>query len=387
MKARSIVGWSCLVIVVGCGGDPDPEDPAAVSIDSYAGGKRVSSCAGTLVAPRVVVTSGRCVEHGDAARVSTSKQKAEVQRVVSYDFNWTDDQSLHTIEHDIVVLVLKTPLEGKYATWSTESASGHDVTIAGQKAHLSSQPPALRPYAWSIPQGVGKMGAGVRRYDGSLVGIYLGTGKTSRTGYVAHVNEVAIVAWVQAQIDGVGTTSSALHVLNQGGGGGGGGGDDSAGGGGDEGAGDGTGDGDLPEDLENPPDSSEQPEEPTDPSTEEPTDPSTEEPKEEEPPPDKYDPEERKELPPDFKDDTDRRDYNKRSNAHKPLEQQRWYAPDGSYYKPDPNRPGHWQQYDASGKQINADIETHNLPSWMSDSAYNVMTKWCQRSGVICERH
>src|SRR6185369_4797513 len=161
--------------------------------------------------------SGRCVEGGDAARVKTGDQSADVQRVASYDFNWTGDESLHTIEHDIVVLVLRTPIDGKYAAFSTEGSSGHDAYIGGQKTHLSSQPAALRPYAWTIPQGIGKIGAGVRRYDGSLVGVYLGTGAKSNTGYVSHANEVDIVAWVQSFIDDVGSTSSALHVLNTGG--------------------------------------------------------------------------------------------------------------------------------------------------------------------------
>jgi hypothetical protein len=90
-------------------------------------------------------------------------------------------------------------------------------------------------------------------------------------------------------------------------------------------------------------------------------------------------------APPDFKSDTDRRDYNKRTNKGKALADQRYYNKDGSYYKPDPKNAGVWNQYDKDGNHM-GDVTSANLPdkqgplgisSTLSDGYNNVWGKWC----------
>jgi len=89
--------------------------------------------------------------------------------------------------------------------------------------------------------------------------------------------------------------------------------------------------------------------------------------------------------PPAFTSDNQRRQLNKSMNRSKQLKDQRYYNKDGTYYKPDPQNAGVWNQYDKDGNHM-GDVTTANLPDkhgplgisdTLSDGYNNVQGKWC----------
>jgi V8-like Glu-specific endopeptidase len=126
--------WTCGVlcsfsVCLACSGDLDPDaDSASVTVEPIIGGVAATAypeaaylnidmtasggyaCSGTLIAPKVVLTAGHCVDThkkwevyvGNAYRASTS--------AVVYDWNEKGAQTVNPAHHDIALVFLSEPI-------------------------------------------------------------------------------------------------------------------------------------------------------------------------------------------------------------------------------------------------------------------------------------
>jgi hypothetical protein len=208
MKGRfATAGSMALVLGLGCSSsktaDPPPD---GVHVDFYDGQTASKGCEGTLVAPRVVLTSAHCAEGTTAARVAGTDARAEVARVQVYD--WTRDPVEQPTRHDLALLVLRSPLPaGSYGRVDVASPEGRSVVVDGAVADaharvIATKGPSDRPFTIMLPHAAGDGGGAIRRTeDGAIVGVVIGAGARSGDGYGARLDDPLVIEWLKDIID------------------------------------------------------------------------------------------------------------------------------------------------------------------------------------------
>ncbi len=261
LRSLALVSGTALAfsLAVGCGSSgsssSSPTDnkvhaaPStdAVTVDFFAGGKVSAACSGTMLSSNVVLTAAHCADNSESARVRAPNGKgaaSDVAQVLRYD--WGQAAS-HAQEHDLALLVLRTPIEAApFATVAAGACPGCNAVAFGRAGQtttksgvlaLDTQTPTGRPFALRFtgaPAGaVG--GGGVKSQDGTLVGVFMGRGATSTDGYVARIDMAEIQIWMASVVGANGSVlattagqppvgsvkAASVRVLNTGGGSGG----------------------------------------------------------------------------------------------------------------------------------------------------------------------
>lgn len=86
----------------------------AVLVDMSRAGRIVSACSGALIAPKVVLTAGHCVDGFDGWRVRApfaNNQVASSSQAATYD--WSGNSATATVnpnQHDVALVFLNTPI-------------------------------------------------------------------------------------------------------------------------------------------------------------------------------------------------------------------------------------------------------------------------------------
>ncbi len=94
------------------GGTPATSYPEAVLVDMYKGGQLTAACSGSLVAPKVVLTAGHCVNGLDGWKVRApfaNGQTATASGGAVYDWT-TTAETVDPSMHDIGLVFLATPI-------------------------------------------------------------------------------------------------------------------------------------------------------------------------------------------------------------------------------------------------------------------------------------
>src|SRR5262249_13405454 len=89
--------------------DPSTTTTATVQLDLYnASGVRTGSCAGTMIAPTTVLTSGHCVVGKTWWKVMSPSTGQVAHGVTAYSYDWKDFQSSMSDpkHHDLAVIKL-----------------------------------------------------------------------------------------------------------------------------------------------------------------------------------------------------------------------------------------------------------------------------------------
>jgi hypothetical protein len=94
------------------GGQPATAYPEAVLVDMAQGGQVTSICSGTLIAPRVVLTAGHCIQGYDGWSVRAPFAQNQASLAVGAEtYDWTSTgQYVARDQHDIGLVYLAQPM-------------------------------------------------------------------------------------------------------------------------------------------------------------------------------------------------------------------------------------------------------------------------------------
>ncbi len=140
----------CVLLLAACGGDVTPSDEGlpSVSFDPIIGGTPVSAypeaaylnidmtpsggwaCSGTLIAPRVVLTAGHCVDSHGVWEVYVGKAYRQSTSAAVYDWNEKGSESVNPNHHDIGLVFLSDPINlTSYPTLSKVKVADNTAAI------------------------------------------------------------------------------------------------------------------------------------------------------------------------------------------------------------------------------------------------------------------
>ena len=127
MKHSGLVG--CLFLVTACGGTNDTEDTVAASTDSIIGASAASAypeaatldidttvngswaCSAAVIAPKVVLTAGHCVDGHSTWTVKVGNETRSSTTAGTYD--WKGNATANKVnatQHDVGLIFLDTPI-------------------------------------------------------------------------------------------------------------------------------------------------------------------------------------------------------------------------------------------------------------------------------------
>lgn len=212
-------------------------------------GNDIGSCAGTLLAEKLVLTAGHCVVGASTWRVEGAGKVVTAQRAVT-PWKKFDSSLSHPKHADVALLVLDdaiklarypsiadAPLkDGTRATRLHRSASGSKEFIPSDTVVQDGAKKGFGlAYTVEMPKGEWlDTGGALVDGKGKIYGVVSAQGKKSRLLYITRVD--GFVEWLSGSVDECGSDSSGLSTRTWGGGWGGsssGGGGWGGGGGGD----------------------------------------------------------------------------------------------------------------------------------------------------------
>ncbi len=119
-----------LVFVFGCTGSPlDEGEPTAVDVGAIVGGVKTTdypsaallnmraaagggyACTATVIAPRVVLTAGHCVDDMVSFRVLAAGVERDSTEAETYDWDENGAETVNPLHHDIGLVYLREPIE------------------------------------------------------------------------------------------------------------------------------------------------------------------------------------------------------------------------------------------------------------------------------------
>ena len=95
------------------GGTPATTHGEAALVDMFQGGSMSAACSGAVIAPRVVLTAGHCVDGFDGWEITTpyaGHQKAKSSHAEALDWIGVSGESVDPSKHDVGLVILDSPI-------------------------------------------------------------------------------------------------------------------------------------------------------------------------------------------------------------------------------------------------------------------------------------
>jgi hypothetical protein len=200
------------------------DHPESVLVDFFDGGHHTSACSGTLVAPRVVLTAAHCAGTAKIGRVTAPNQLGKttsVQHIIKYAPHRRGGRGA-SASPDLALLVLYDAIKlPHYPTVQANACHGCSAVHLGRAgstiaasdvARLGASSSTAQPGALVFPRALSKdAGGAVVRADGHIVGVMLGHGTESLSGYVAPLDDPKLQAWLKHVVKMTSTPKTTIR--------------------------------------------------------------------------------------------------------------------------------------------------------------------------------